>query len=226
MQGPTGFAADRPAARTFNKGQRTAARILDAAETLFAQRGYDATSLRDIATAAEIQQPGLYKHFESKEALYREVYRRALQPLADVMEERVRSVSEHGHRALTDRLVDMLAERPNAAMLLIRSIIVPGADQDAVGREWIERLLDYGRRISNAAGVKPDTDAVALDTVAMLNILFGYFWAAPLISGLSGTDPFCDAMIARQKDLLADFILAMGAGVETSAPRSSQQEEM
>jgi len=49
------------------KGQRTANRILDIAEELFARHGFDATSLRQIAELAQIQQPGLYKHFASKE---------------------------------------------------------------------------------------------------------------------------------------------------------------
>ena len=56
-----------PVART--KGQRTANRIMDIAEDLFAAHGYDGTSLRQIAEKADIAQPGLYNHFSSKEAL-------------------------------------------------------------------------------------------------------------------------------------------------------------
>lgn len=42
-----------------NKGRRTANRILDAAEELFAQNGHGATSLRDIAAKVGLQQPAL-----------------------------------------------------------------------------------------------------------------------------------------------------------------------
>ncbi|MEB2632106.1 helix-turn-helix domain-containing protein, partial [Peribacillus frigoritolerans] len=69
------------------KGQRTTHRILDAAEVQFAAHGYGAASLRDIAAAADIQQPGLYKHFSSKEELYQRVCERALSPLVDFMDE-------------------------------------------------------------------------------------------------------------------------------------------
>ncbi|MFN8162086.1 MAG: TetR/AcrR family transcriptional regulator [Solirubrobacterales bacterium] len=47
----------------------TADRILTEAARLFATKGFAGTSTRDIATAVGIQQPGLYKHFESKDAI-------------------------------------------------------------------------------------------------------------------------------------------------------------
>lgn len=46
------------------------ARILREAFDLFARRGYSATSLTEIARAAEISKPGLLHHFGSKEALF------------------------------------------------------------------------------------------------------------------------------------------------------------
>ncbi len=58
-----------PAAKQARKGDRTRAEILDAAERLFAESGYRATSLQAVAEAVNITQPGLLYHFPSKEAL-------------------------------------------------------------------------------------------------------------------------------------------------------------
>ncbi|MGF7122106.1 TetR/AcrR family transcriptional regulator [Rhodococcus sp. TAF43] len=44
-------------------------RILDAARFVFAERGFDATTTRDIATAVGLTQGSLYHHFESREAI-------------------------------------------------------------------------------------------------------------------------------------------------------------
>jgi AcrR family transcriptional regulator len=49
------------------------ARIVTAARRLFAQRGYDATTTREIAAAAEVSDALIYRHFAGKEALLRAV---------------------------------------------------------------------------------------------------------------------------------------------------------
>jgi len=51
------------------KGAQAKARIISEAETLFNQEGFDGASMRDIASAAEMQPASVYYHFESKEEL-------------------------------------------------------------------------------------------------------------------------------------------------------------
>jgi AcrR family transcriptional regulator len=56
----------------------TRLRILDAAESLFTEHGFDATTMRQITGAAEVNLAAVNYHFGSKEALIREVFRRRL----------------------------------------------------------------------------------------------------------------------------------------------------
>lgn len=58
-------------------------RILDEAATLFVQRGYEATTLRDIADAAGMKAGSLYYHFTSKDHLLTEILQRGI----DVMQQ-------------------------------------------------------------------------------------------------------------------------------------------
>ena len=69
-----------PVSRPRRKGEETAARILDAAEALFAERGYAGTTLRDVAAAVGIRNPSLYNHFPNKESLYAAVLERGIGP--------------------------------------------------------------------------------------------------------------------------------------------------
>ena len=59
----------------------TKARILDTAERLFAERGYDATSLRAITREAGVNLAAVNYHFSSKEALLRALFARRLELL-------------------------------------------------------------------------------------------------------------------------------------------------
>lgn len=190
-----------------NKGRRTANRILDAAEELFARHGYGATSLRDIAALAGLQQPGLYKHFTGKEDLYRQVYERALKPMTDLMDE-ILAAPPGGFDELTDRLTDLLAGHPNIARLLIRAV-ASTVEPDPVALDWLAQLVGYGRRLAAWAGVDSPDELIAVQIVAVFNMLFGYFWASPLIGSLSGSTATDPAVMSRQKRLLRTFIAAM-----------------
>jgi AcrR family transcriptional regulator len=61
----------------------TRERILKAAERLFAERGYDATSIRAIVAKARVNQAAINYHFDGKDGLYREVLRVAFRALTE-----------------------------------------------------------------------------------------------------------------------------------------------
>jgi AcrR family transcriptional regulator len=61
----------------------TRERILKAAERLFADRGYDGTSIRAIVSKARVNQAAINYHFEGKDGLYREVLRAAFRAMTE-----------------------------------------------------------------------------------------------------------------------------------------------
>jgi AcrR family transcriptional regulator len=60
----------------------TKTRILDAAEKLFADKGFYATSLRDITTEAEVNLAAVNYHFQSKDSLIDAVIGRRMAPVS------------------------------------------------------------------------------------------------------------------------------------------------
>ena len=64
-----------------NSPGSTKERILSAAELLFAQRGFDGASLRQLTTAAGVNLAAVNYHFGSKEKLVEQVFRRRLDAL-------------------------------------------------------------------------------------------------------------------------------------------------
>jgi AcrR family transcriptional regulator len=56
------------------RGEKTRQRIIEGALRLFAEKGVDAASIRDIAASAAITEPAIYRHFKSKEDLVWEIF--------------------------------------------------------------------------------------------------------------------------------------------------------
>ncbi len=66
-----------------NNSGSTKERILGAAESLFAQRGFDGASLRQLTSAAGVNLAAVNYHFGSKEKLVEQIFRRRLDALND-----------------------------------------------------------------------------------------------------------------------------------------------
>src|SRR6266566_6236015 len=71
----------------------TRERILRTAERLFAERGFNGVSVRELAAAAQVNIASIGYHFDSKEGLLSEVYRRHCEPM---IAERLRGLEAAG----------------------------------------------------------------------------------------------------------------------------------
>ena len=95
-------------------GEETRARILDAAEGLFARVGYHHASLRAITREAGVNLAAVHYHFGSKEALLDRVIERRIVPLNRVRAARLEEVREgarrKGQRPRVEELVRALVE--------------------------------------------------------------------------------------------------------------------
>ncbi len=193
------------------KGERTAARILDAAETVFAERGFEAASLREIARRADIQQPGLYNHFASKRDLYAAVLDRALTPMAEAMGERVQGArSRKDFERLPAVMTDLLLDHPRISALFQQALQSDDAPGQDLMREWLDRLLAMGvETIRGSATRPPDRADLAIQIVAMFNVTTGYFLSQRALDSLGAGDLADPDNIARQKALLGRIARAI-----------------
>src|SRR4051794_30375944 len=78
---PAGPGTGRPRVRMTGAQRRQ--QLLDVGRELFAQRGYDGTSIEEIAARADVSKPVVYEHFGGKEGLYAVVVDREMQRLLD-----------------------------------------------------------------------------------------------------------------------------------------------
>jgi AcrR family transcriptional regulator len=103
----------------------TRARLLDAAERLFAAKGFEATSLRDVTSRARANLAAVNYHFGSKEALVRAVFERRL---GEVNLRRLALLDGIGRRPTPERILhafiaptfDLMEEAPHFIQLMGR----------------------------------------------------------------------------------------------------------
>ena len=72
--------------------------ILRTAARLFQQRGYDATSMNDVATALKLSKGGLYHHFQSKDEILFEIMDHAMEITEERVLAPVRSIADPQER--------------------------------------------------------------------------------------------------------------------------------
>ncbi len=90
------------------KGEETKKKIMEVGENLFSETGYDATSVQDICSKAEISKGAFFHHFPTKEFLFLEILNDYLFKLDNKMNE-IEKKSKNSLIAM-EKMVDILDE--------------------------------------------------------------------------------------------------------------------
>src|SRR5687767_8053869 len=103
----------------------TAEKILDAAERLFASKGFSAATIKSIATESKQNSALIYYYYNSKATLYRHVLERVIGKIASEAASRITPDSNPQSvvSAVVESQVAVLAENPHLPILLARELI-------------------------------------------------------------------------------------------------------
>jgi AcrR family transcriptional regulator len=179
-------------------------RVLDAAVELFAQQGYDATSVAQVIERAGSTKGGFYHHFASKDALLYEVYgdliTAQLQRMDEILAQQLAPADTI--RALILDLIESTAASAQQALVFWRELHRLDDEHTATYRAMRRRYHDSMRaliRDGQEAGVF--SVVASADTVTFT--IFGVVNELPLWYHPNGTKS--PAQIGAE---LSDFILA------------------
>jgi AcrR family transcriptional regulator len=182
----------------------TAERILDAAEDLFAEKGYSATSLGDVADRVGIRSPSLYNHFRNKEALYRAVLDRLLEAFGAPLEElRDRPITRERIYQWLETIVRMHHERPNLARLLQHAALSGGPQTNELIERLFRPMFDRGELSEGEVSFSPlGSELQPWAVMALNNMVMSYITMAPMYRDLLGEDPFSPEALEKQLELI------------------------
>ncbi len=144
--------------------------ILDEATRLFAAKGFDGTSLNDIAEAVGIRKPSLLYHFNSKAELRRGVLEQLLSHWQDVLPRLLLAATSGLRRfdAITRELVTFFTDSPDRARLLLREALDrPKELRASIVNDvspWVQVVCDNIRSGQQQGMIHPDVDPEAYVT--------------------------------------------------------------
>jgi AcrR family transcriptional regulator len=188
-------------------------KILEVAETQFAQKGYAGAHLQRIASEVGVQKTALYYYYPSKAALYLSVLSRMMEDFDRTVSAALEREGAHRERLqrLLDDLNDLLAEKRNYSQILIRIFV----DRTGVDLSPLQPVI--ARTIGTVLGsYREGVEAGAFRKLSSRNVfqsLLGsivFHYAARDFSGmvLNVEDIFTRSAVAWRRDEVRELLSA------------------
>ncbi len=108
--------------------------ILDAAERVFAAKGFDGTAMREVAEAAGVAQALIHYHFRTKDALFEAMFSRRSGAINAIRHERLDALEASGRPPRLEDLLDAL----------VRPTVEAGHTAARVGHSFVRLILSLG----------------------------------------------------------------------------------
>jgi TetR/AcrR family transcriptional regulator len=195
-------------------GDAVRLRVLDAAESVFAERGYRAATTREIAERAGIGKRMLFYYFPSKDAVYRAVLERVITGLVAIHEQFRTDPAAIGVGEAVEGLTHFTAANLTAFKVWMREIIDGGPHLESLVRQHIEPLFARGseevQRSIEAGAFRAGDPMHVMVNVGGVSLF--YFLLLPLLELIWDRDPLAPATIAERATAARALLLHGLAG--------------
>lgn len=158
----------------------TSEAILAAAAALYADRGHDAVSMRDVAAAVGIQPGSLYNHYKDKDALVLAVLEHALADWAAMGRDVLLAKQPPAERldAFIDGLVRLFFEDPFFGRLILRGLIDRNEQREAhLAKTVVDSVF---APLSQLISELSDTVDPDLTAASILSLVTGHYQLASI----------------------------------------------
>lgn len=200
---------------------RRLSEIIDFATEVFADKGYEGASMRDLSRRSGISLAGLYYYFESKEKLLYFIQKHTFNTIIDRLRERLADVTdpEERVRVFVRNHVDYAIDRPKAMKVLSHEDDVLkdsyGAELAGIKREYYRICVGLVDDLVRQEHLNPAAEP-GVNTRTAVMALFGtmnwlYTWYNPRV------DPDAEGL-ARQ---ISDLFLQGMRGAGSKLPRTT-----
>jgi AcrR family transcriptional regulator len=208
-------------------------RILSAAQKLFADKGFDATSVRDITTQAGCNVASVNYHFGGKDKLYLETFRSMLKVLRDRRLELMGELMEREPSPSLEEFVETFAvimieplvgdSRGRMFLNLVsREMIAPRLPDGVLFSEFFEPMMDRAAAALTRVGPSLDAVSARMCVMSLVGQLLHSLKAHHLLADLGRPD----VLPTRHSDQIAHFVRFSVGGIRACAqPEAVEKPE-
>ncbi len=172
----------RAAARVNHRYDRVFEKVLHAAAVVFADKGYGAASIRDIARKTGMSLAGLYYYFSSKDELLYFIQKHCFETLLERLEQRLQSAAdpEEKLRALIESHLEHFTQNvPEMKVLSHESNSLSGsylAEINQIKRHYYKICLGVIQQLEQSGRIKPMNPRVAVMSLfGMMNWIYNWY---------------------------------------------------
>ncbi|MBL8745258.1 MAG: TetR/AcrR family transcriptional regulator [Phycisphaerae bacterium] len=196
--------------------------LLDTAVALFAEKGYGGATTAELAKAAGVTEPIIYRHFESKKTLFIAAIERTGEMVTQTWERQMRTAHDPAHRLR--RLIGanpMVMERGRGFYRVIVQAMMEIADPDILAAIQ-EHIISLHRFVAREVALAQDEGHVSkyyspeITAWTLLHLGLGYGMMEPL--GIKGHAE--DERGVRVRDLIERLML--GDKARTTGERAER----
>lgn len=222
----------RPASPT-----STRSRLIAAASELFAERGFAATTARDIAKRAEVNLAAAHYHYGSKKDLYLAVLRAQFATIARTLRERGGSrpraeldhLDREGLRVMLRRRIAVMLENllgPPPSLhgaLMQREMADPSQALPVIVQEFVQPMMEETQRI--VARLEPKLSPAELRRCVLSIVAQGVFYrlAMPVVLPVLGYEAYPEGFAPSLADHITEFSLGGLERVNRAATRKKRR---
>lgn len=155
------------------------AQLVDVGRLVFAQRGYEAASVEEIAERAGITKPIVYEHFGGKEGLYAVIVDREVEHIVGRI---VEAISEGSPRERLERaalaFLHYVQERPEGFTMLLRDApaLRGGGEMPGLMYDLADRVGAIFTEQFRGAGYDPKTAPIYAHALVGMVAFVGQWW--------------------------------------------------
>jgi TetR/AcrR family transcriptional regulator len=195
---------------SFGQAER---KILKAAVTVFAEKGYDGAGTGEIAARAGVNKAMLYYYFKSKEGLYTVIIETVFKEITLILGDHLSRLSsrnpEQGVSSFVDSYLDFVYAHRIFVKVMLWELARGGSIMArVVGRilkPHTQQVLDMFNKAARDGDLRPVDPRHLI--VSIMGMMLFYFFAEPVVHTIWGEDPMTPEHIAKRKKEVANLII-------------------